>query len=148
MRTEPHKSITTARVDYRYGDNEAWTKLERKFAQIDLRTYTVELPEVLRRVLPFCNTPQLAAYYEHNLGQTSGETVALAVTWVDNGQPRVETGLAVGPEDNIAYVDNTRFQCAVELIEHYRKLMEQALAIQASQPQEAEFVDVVADDHG
>lgn len=144
MRTEPHKSITKARVDYRYGDAAALTKLTADFAHLSLQVHSIPLPTVLAKTLPHCDAVEYG-YFEHNLSETTTDTLCLAVTWLEGDEQRVETSIAIAPADDASYRDNTRFQCAQELLERYRALLTQALAIQASQPVEAEYVDVVRD---
>ena len=143
MRTEPHRSITKARVDYRYGDAEARAKLKEQFRDLDLAVLVIPLTQCLRRVLPHCDEVT-AAYYEHNLASLHDGTEAWAITWTEGDQRRVETSVAICPEDDQAMRDNVRFQCAQELLEQFQALLIRALRIQASQPVEAEFAPAPA----
>lgn len=142
MRTEPHRSITKARVDYRYGASSVIPDLEAQHRDISLRIQAMPLLDVLRRTLPYCDEVT-AAYYLHNLqDQTHEGTQAWAATWTEDGAPRVETSIAICPEDDQSYRDNTRFQCAQELLEQFCGLLREAMRIRASQPVEGEFVAV------
>lgn len=141
MRTEPHRSITKARVDYRFGDADARAKLALAFEDLGLQVHAIPVPAMLERTLPHCNATD-AAYFRHNLAAVTPATEAWAVTWTEGEDPRVETHIAIAPADDQLFRDNVSFQCAHELLEMFRGLMEQAMRIQASQPVEGEFVAV------
>ena len=141
MRTEPHRSITKARVDYRFGDADARTKLIQANTEINLQVHVIPVPAMLERTLPHCS-PGDATYFQHNLQGVTTGTEAWAVTWEEGEDHRVETHIAIAPADDKLFRDNTAFQCVHELLETFRSLMEQALRIQAAQPVEADFVEV------
>ena len=132
MRTEPHRSITKARVDYRFGDADARAKLVLAFEDLGLQVHAIPVPAMLARTLPYCG-PTDAAYFQHNLGAVTDTTEAWAVTWTEGEDLRVETHIAIGPADDQLFRDNVTFQCVHELLEMFRGLTEQAMRIQASQ---------------
>lgn len=140
MRNEPHKSITKARVDYRYGDADAASKLMLAFADINLSVHATPLLMILARVLPHCNAND-TLYFGKHLSKLDG-TEAWAVTWIEDGIARVDTGIAVSPADDVVMRNNDAFQAAHDLLARYVDLLKYALEIKRAQPVEAEFAAV------
>ena len=146
MKTEPHKSIVTARVDYRYGKDDAAEALESRFADLKLKVSAVSLRAMLEKVLPHCG-PTESAYFSWNLAEINEESQSWGVLWYEDGEARFETGVAICQADDMAFHDNVRFQCAVELVDKYQGLIHRALALEQAATRKAEiksFADVAS----
>lgn len=138
MKTEPHKSIVTARVDYRYGKTDAAEALEARFADLQLKVQAISLKAMLEKVLPYCG-PSEAAYFTWNLQDICLESQSWGVLWYEDGEARFHTEIAICMADDLAFRDNVRLQCAADLVDKWKSLIQRGLALEQAAARKAEI---------